>query len=150
MGFSLIICAVCTADRLQQRVILHGLVQIHHLQNRSVKPGQQLGCDDHQLQRTIRITEDIQYFSLCVTITAVFLVAILFIVIGVHDDRSGILAEQFIQYRLIHQAALTVVDHNLSLVTVWLNFQLEMSRNMFANLPDAGRVIHNRFHIDTA
>ena len=122
MGFPLIICAVCTADRLQQRVILHGLVQIHRLQDGRVKPGQQLGGDDHQLQLAVWVPEHVQDLSLRITITAVFPVAILLVVIGIHNNRSGILAKQFVQDCFIHQAALPVINHDLSLVAVRRNF----------------------------
>jgi hypothetical protein len=42
--------AVGTADRLQQVVVLHRLVQIHDLQDRRIEAGKELTGDDHEFQ----------------------------------------------------------------------------------------------------
>ena len=48
---SLVIDAIDAADGLEERVVFHGLVEVHALEDRRVKARQELRRDDDELQR---------------------------------------------------------------------------------------------------
>jgi len=85
-----------------------------------------------------------------VTVTAIFLITILFVVVRVHDDGGRFLSEELIKDGFVHQAAFTVIDNHLTLITVRFDLFLEVFCNMLTYFTNTGRVIHDSFHVDTA
>ena len=150
MRFPLVIGSVCAADCLKQSMILHGLVKIHNLKNRCIKTSQQLSSDNNQLKGAVWITKVIQHFCFLITVTTIFLIPIFLIVVRVHDDGSCFLTKQFIKDFLVFQAALAIIDYNLSLISVWLDLLFVMLCNMLTDFSDTRGVVHNGLHIDTA
>ena len=150
MSFTLIIGPVRAADDLKECVVLHRLIKVHRLKNRSIKSGQQLCGDNNELKRAVRITKIIKNFTFLITVTAVFLIAVFFVIIRIHDNGGSIFSEELIKDGLIHQAAFTVIYNYLTFIAVRLDLFLEVFGNMLAHLTNTGRVIHDGFHIDSA
>ena len=68
--------AVRAADGLEQRVVAQRLVEVHRLEDGRVEAGQQLGRDDEELQRIVRIAEAIEELLLLVARAGVGLEAL--------------------------------------------------------------------------
>ena len=90
MRLLVVIDAVCTANGLQQCVVLHGLIQIHALQYGRVKSCEQFACDDNNLQRIHWIAETIEDFAFLILGTSPLLIFVCFIAFCVHHNGSGI------------------------------------------------------------
>ena len=75
VGLQIAAGAVGAADGLEQGVVPQRLVQIHRLQYRRVEPGEELGRDDQELQRIVRIAEAIEQLLLLVAAPVVWPVA---------------------------------------------------------------------------
>jgi len=60
MGLLLAIGSIRSADGLQQIVILHGLIEIHHLKDWCIKSSQEFTRDNHELERVGRIAKPIK------------------------------------------------------------------------------------------
>ena len=54
------VSAVRARDGLQQSVLAHRFIQIQSLEDRRVKTGQELGRDDKDFQRMLRVSKIIQ------------------------------------------------------------------------------------------
>ena len=132
MGLFLAEGAVRPADGLQEVVILHRLVEIHHLQNRRIETGQQFAGDDDELQRVGRIAEAVEQLFLGILVADVLL-PFRRIALGCgHDDGAGFGADQFIHYGLVEHAAFAVEDHHLGLEAVRLHLGLEVIDDVIA------------------
>ena len=124
---------VGAADGLQQVVILHRLVEVHHLQNRRIETGQQLGSDDQELKRVVRIAEAVEELFLLVLGQFPFRVLVGLTALGVHDDGAGLRADQLVHGLLVEYAAFTVEGHHLGLEAVRLHLLLEVLDDVLAD-----------------
>ena len=147
MCLSFVISTVGTANCLQQGVILHGLVQIHNLEDRSIETSQQFSCNNYDFQRIVRISESIQNLSFFLLGAAICFVLVCLIIIGVHDNGRAFLAKQLIKLSLILDTARSVIYNNLSLISIRSDLFSEVLCNVCAHLMDTGIVIHDRLHI---
>ena len=121
--------AVGAADGLQEVVVLHRLVEVHHLQDRRVEAGEQLAGDDDELQRVGRVAEAVEQLFLGVLVArraastragrpgAVVMTMAL---------ASGPISSSITC--LVEHAALAVEDHHLRLEAVRLHLGLEVLR----------------------
>ena len=60
VGLFVAVGAVGARDGLQQGVVAHRFVEVHGLQDGRVEAGQQLGGDDQDLQRVVRVAEAVE------------------------------------------------------------------------------------------
>ena len=142
--------AVCPADGLQEVVVLHRLVEIHHLQDGRIEACEQLAGDDHELERISRVAKTVEQLLL-----GVFVADVLFPFGGIalgggHDDGAGFGVDQLIHRLLVEHAALAVKDHHLGLESVGLHLLLEVSDDMLNHGPDALRVLDQHCHLGGA
>ena len=127
-------------------MILHGLVQIHHLEDRRVEARQQLAGDDHDLQWVLRIAEIVQHLGFLVPGAPPLLVFIGLVVVGIHDDGAGRLAQQPVQLLFIQHATLPVIAHHLAFKAVGVHLGHEVLGDVRAHCLNALRVLHDRSH----
>ena len=139
--------AVGAADGLQEVMVLHRLVEIHHLQDGRIEAGEQFAGDDDEFQRVSGIAEAVEQFFFCV-----FVASMLFVLAaaGVHDYSAGLRADQFVHHLLVEHAAFTVENHHLRLKTVGLHLGLVVRHHVLHHGADALRVFHQHGHLGGA
>ena len=107
--------AVRAADRLQKRMVLHRLVEIHALQDRRVEPRQKLGRDNHELERIEAVAETVQQLVLRRSVKPVVGVLAFLVVVAVHHDRRRVgRPQEHVQLLLVRNAVLTVEHDDLA------------------------------------
>ena len=73
VGLFLAESPVGPADCLQEVVVLHRLVEIHHLEDGRVEAGQEFAGDDDELERVRRVAETVEQLFLGVLVADVLL-----------------------------------------------------------------------------
>lgn len=138
MGLLLAIGAICTTDGLQEIVVLHRLVEIHHLKDRRIKSGQELACDNHELERVSRITKPVEQLFFLVFIASMLLPIRRIAGLADHDDGGRFRTDQLVHHLLIEHATFPVERHNLCLESIRLNLGLEMLHDVIDHRTRSG------------
>ena len=142
--------AVRPADRLQKVVVLHRLVQVHDLQDRRIKAGQELGGHDDELQRVRRIPKAVQELLFGVLVPRVLLPLGRVAGGGGHHDGAGLGIEDLVHGLLVEHAALPVKDHHLRLEAVRLHLLPVVVHHVPHHGSDALRVLDQHRHLGRA
>ena len=147
----LVVGPIGAADSLEQRMILHRLVQVHTLKNRSVKASEQFTGHNDKLQWRQRIPELVEEFLLLVACTTICLVIVCLVSAGVHHNSCLVIcAKQSIYGLLILDTAGSVINNHLSLHPGRLDILTEMVDNVFTDLIDAVLCRKECFHAGPA
>ena len=128
---------VGATDGLQQVVILHRLVEVHHLQNRRIETGQELGGDDQELERVVRIAESVEELFLFIARHLPLRILIAFATCRMHHNSACLRSDKLIQSLLIKNAAFSVEGDDLGFEPVWLYLILVMPDDMLAYSADS-------------
>ena len=140
--------AVRAADGLQKVVVLHRLVEIHHLQDRRVEAGEQLADvtmtnfsgSAGSRKRSSSFSSASLSRTCCFHSGGSPAPTVMTMALA-----SG--ADQLVHHRLVEHAAFAVEDHHLRLEAVRLHLRLEVRDDVLHHGADALRVLHQHGHL---
>src|SRR3972149_10399929 len=135
LPFFVFIRAIDAGDGLQEGMVTHRFIQIHGIEDRGVKAGEKLFCDDKDLRELTIFSKRLTNLPLFLIFKMEFLQQRRVIVISGIDNLRVFRLEVFIQRLLVEGTCLAVNTHEKSLISQRFHILLVMPcyklRNIF-------------------
>ena len=130
-------------------MITQRLVEIHGLQDRRIKAGEQLGGDNQDLQRVVGVAKAVE--QLFFTVPIPFIGCIALVVAFLAGDRDHDVGDDFgrqvfIQFGFVAQTAFLVIGDDHGLETVGAHLFLKVAGNVSADGRHPFRHLHQHSH----